>query len=199
MSIKTIIKKCMVIGDCMNKFEVLRDVGGIEGLCLIEPIMFKDTRGFFMETYNRQEFYEHGLKLDFVQDNEVHSKKGVLRGMHVNICHPQGKLIRVSYGRIFDVVVDLRKNSRTYQKWFGIVLSKDNLKQLYIPKGMGHGYLALEDSVVHFKVTTHYIPNDEIGFAWNSKSLGIEWPIFGMIPILSKTDENSKEFSELDL
>lgn len=181
-----------------SKLTVQRDVFGIKGLCIIETKRFYDNRGYFTEVYNAMEFLEEGLQLQFVQDNEVYSHRGVLRGMHVNISHPQGKLIRVLSGKIFDVVIDLRKESSTYKRWFGIELSSENRKQLYIPEGMGHGYLALTDANVLFKVTTHYVPNDEVGFAWNSGEFKIEWPTMDIKYILNETDKNSKDFSTLD-
>ena len=120
----------------MGKIIVQRDVFGIQGLCVIEPKMFEDNRGYLFEAYNESDFFEAGLDFHFVQDNEVHSKKGVLRGCHVNRKHPQGKLVRVLSGIIFDVVIDLRKGSSTFKKWCGIKLSSKNKKQLYIPEGM---------------------------------------------------------------
>lgn len=167
----------------------------IEGLYVIEPIVFSDHRGICFETYNYEAFSSYGLNYNFVQDNESVSKKGVLRGMHVNMKHPQGKLIRVLSGEILDVVIDLRKESKTYMSCFSICLSAQNYKQLYIPKGMGHGYLALQDSRVLFKVTTHYIPDDEIGFAWNSAAINIDWGI--QEPIQNSRDKNSKDLSEV--
>ena len=182
----------------MSKLTIQRDVSGIKGLCVITPRVFYDKRGYFTETYNETEFNEEGLLLRFVQDNEVHSQKGVLRGMHVNVHHPQGKLIRVLYGKIFDVVIDLRKDSSTYKQWYGIELSRENKKQLYIPEGMGHGYLAVTDADVFFKVTTYYIPNDERGFAWNSREFDIDWPLMNKNPILSESDKKSSDFAKID-
>lgn len=163
----------------------------IEGMFIIEPVIFKDNRGSFFEAYNDELYSLYGLNLKFVQDNEVKSKKNVLRGMHINIKHPQGKLIRVINGKILDVVIDLRKTSPTYMKCYSIELSAKNKKQLYIPENIGHGYLALSDAVVLFKTTTHYIPHDEIGFAWNSKALNIQWPI--STPILNERDRSNKD------
>lgn len=180
----------------MNELKIQHNVGGIEGLCLIEPALFI---GNDLETYNKECFFNSGLDLIFVQDNEVHSKKGVLRGCHVNVKNPQGKLIRTVNGMIYDVVIDLRKGSKTYKKWYGVFLSSKNRKQLYIPKGMGHGYLAVSDADVHFKVTSHYVPNDEIGFAWNSLELGIEWPNIGMEYIFNDKDKANLDFSNLVL
>lgn len=183
----------------MSKYIIEKNVSGIMGLCVIQPQMFTDNRGCLMEVYNEKEFEAEGLILNFVQDNMVHSRCGVLRGMHVNINHPQGKLIYVIEGKIFDVVVDLRKESETYKKWYGIELSAENRKQLYIPKGMGHGYLAMTDTHLIFKTTTHYIPGDEIGFSWKSKELGIEWPTLELEYIISKSDVNNKDINELEI
>ena len=181
----------------MSKIRVLRDVGGINGLCVIEPKVFSDNRGFLMESYNEEEFSEEGLSAKFVQDNEAFSRKGVLRGFHVNRNHPQGKLIRVLDGEIFDVAIDLRINSPTYKKWYGVNLSDENRKQLYIPEGFGHGYLALTDARILFKVTTHWIAGDEIGFAWNSEEFNIDWPINN--PIQNESDKSSPDFSKISL
>ena len=179
----------------MAKIKVLRNIHGIEGLCVIEPKIFSDSRGYFMESYNREEFFGEGLTNLFVQDNEAFSYKGVLRGFHVNKNHPQGKLVRVVYGEIYDVVIDLRVGSHTYKKWYGVSLSAENKKQLYIPEGFGHAYLAIKDSLVNFKVTTNYIPGDEIGFAWNSDVFSIVWPT--QSPIQNESDKNSPDFSEI--
>ena len=167
----------------------------IDGLYVIVPTVFTDNRGAFFESYNHEVFATHGLNYMFVQDNESISRKGVLRGMHVNIKHPQAKLVRVLDGEIFDVVIDLRKNSKTYMSCFSIFLSDKNKKQLYIPEGMGHGYLAMEDTRILFKVTTHYIPDDELGFAWNSEAITVDWPIER--PIQNNRDKFSKDLSEV--
>ena len=169
---------------------------GIEGLFIIEPTVFSDERGEFFESFNIEELIKNGLFQVFVQDNEVTNKKDVLRGMHVNIAHPQGKLVRVIDGRILDVVVDLRKNSKTYMKCFSVELSSKNKKQLYIPEGMGHGYLSLEDSRIIFKVTTHYIPNDEVGFYWNS--FDFEWPIEEKNIVQNERDMSSPTLAEVN-
>lgn len=183
----------------MVGINVQRDVSGIEGLCVITPQIINANQEFLLKTYDENEYRKEGLGFQFVQENEVFSKKGVLRGMHVNINHPQGKLIRVIKGRIYDVIIDLRKESKTHKKWFGIELSDKNRKQLYIPEGMGHGYLAIEDSTILFKVTTHYIPNDEIGFAWNSSELNIFWPIGEGCIILNEKDRQNRDLSEMIL
>ena len=179
----------------MGKLIITRNLGGIEGLTLVEPQLFVDRRGFLAEVFNQKEFREQGLETAFVQDNESFSKKGVLRGFHVNIAHPQGKLIHVIFGEIFDVSIDLRKGSPTYKQWYGVKISGENHKILYIPEGFGHGYLAMTDAYIHFKTTTHYYPKDEIGFAWNSKEFHIDWPISD--PVQNEKDKNSPEFSDL--
>lgn len=167
----------------------------INGLYIIEPTIFSDDRGNLFESYNDEVFASHGLDMKFVQDNESVSKNGVLRGMHVNVKHPQGKLVRVLDGEILDVVIDLRKDSATYMSCFSIRLSNENKKQLYIPKGMGHGYLALTDTRILFKTTTHYIPGDELGFAWNSKALTIDWGV--STPVQNDRDKESKDLFEV--
>ncbi len=149
----------------------------IEGVCVIEPTVHGDRRGYFTETYNKRDMAEFGLDMEFVQDNQSMSVKGVLRGLHFQKHFPQGKLVRVIKGRVFDVVVDLRQNSTTYSKWFGIELTAENHKQLYIPKGFAHGFLVLSDEAEFcYKVTDFYHPNDEGGLAWNDPEIGIEWP-----------------------
>ncbi|MBR1972254.1 MAG: dTDP-4-dehydrorhamnose 3,5-epimerase [Oscillospiraceae bacterium] len=149
----------------------------IEGLCIIEPAVHGDSRGYFMETYNQRDMAEAGLDMVFVQDNQSMSVKGVLRGMHTQKEHPQGKLVRVIQGRVFDVAVDLRAGSQTYGQWYGIELSAENKKQFYVPEGFAHGFLVLSDTAEFcYKVTDFYHPNDELGFAWNDPAIGIRWP-----------------------
>ena len=149
----------------------------IEGLCIIEPAVHGDSRGYFIETYNQRDMAEAGLDMVFVQDNQSMSVKGVLRGMHTQKEHPQGKLVRVIQGRVFDVAVDLRAGSQTYGQWYGIELSAENKKQFYVPEGFAHGFLVLSDTAEFcYKVTDFYHPNDELGFAWNDPSIGIQWP-----------------------
>lgn len=145
---------------------------------VVEPEVFGDSRGYFMETYNYKEFKEAGMDMVFVQDNQSKSKKGVLRGLHFQIKHPQGKLVRVISGEVFDVGVDLRKTSPTYRRWFGAVLSAENKKQLYIPEGFAHGFLVLSDEAEFvYKCTEFYHPEDEGGFIWNDPAIGVEWPL----------------------
>ena len=151
--------------------------GVIEGLYVVEPKVFGDERGYFMETYHYEAFKEAGLDMVFVQDNQSMSKKGVLRGLHYQKEHPQGKLVRVVKGEVFDVAVDIRKGSKTYGKWFGIVLSAENKKQFYIPEGFAHGFLVLsEEAEFVYKCTDFYHPEDEGGIAYNDEEIGIQWP-----------------------
>ncbi len=158
--------------------ECIRDGVIIEGLKIIEPTVFGDTRGYFMETYNQKDYQEAGIAVNFVQDNQSCSKKGVLRGLHFQIQFPQDKLVRVVSGEVFDVAVDLRPGSKTYGKWFGVVLSAENKKQFFIPKNFAHGFLVLSDlAEFAYKCTDFYHPNDEGGLAWNDKEIGVEWPI----------------------
>ena len=166
----------------------------IEGLVVIEPTVFKDDRGYFMETYNYNDFKEAGLDMKFVQDNQSMSTKGVLRGLHFQKQYPQGKLVRVVRGSVFDVAVDLRSDSKTYGKWFGVVLSAENKKQFYIPEGFAHGFLVLSDEAEFaYKCTDFYHPGDEGGLYYADPEIGIEWPIEeGMELILSEKDKNWK-------
>ncbi len=150
----------------------------IEGLYIIEPTVHGDSRGYFMETYNQKDMQEAGLNMVFVQDNQSMSTKGVLRGLHFQKEHPQGKLVRVIKGTVFDVAVDLRKNSKTYGQWYGVELSEENKKQFYISEGFAHGFLVLSETAEFcYKVTDFYHPGDESGLAWNDPEIGIEWPM----------------------
>ena len=149
----------------------------IEGLYVIEPTVHGDDRGYFMETYNQNDMHEAGLDMVFVQDNQSMSKKGVLRGLHFQKQFPQGKLVRVIKGAVFDVAVDLRKDSATYGKWFGVELTAGNNKQFYISEGFAHGFLVLSDEAEFcYKCTDFYHPGDEGGLAWNDPEIGIYWP-----------------------
>lgn len=163
---------------------------GIEGLKVITPRVFPDERGYFMETYNYQDFCEAGIDQSFVQDNQSASRRGVLRGLHFQKNFPQDKLVRVVRGEVFDVAVDLREGSSTFGRWFGVVLSAENKKQFFIPKNFAHGFLVLsEEAEFCYKVTDFYHPNDEGGLMWNDPEIGVEWPL-GDIPgpILSEKD-----------
>lgn len=149
----------------------------IEGLYIIEPAVHGDKRGYFMETYNQKDMQECGLNMVFVQDNQSMSVKGVLRGLHFQKEFPQGKLVRVIKGSVFDVAVDLRSGSKTYGKWFGVELTEENKKQFYISEGFAHGFLVLSDEAEFcYKVTDFYHPGDEGGLAWNDPAIGIKWP-----------------------
>ena len=149
----------------------------IEGLYIIEPAVHGDSRGYFMETYNKRDMEEAGLNMNFVQDNQSMSVKGVLRGLHFQKEFPQGKLVRVIKGCVFDVAVDLREGSPTYGQWYGVELTEENKKQFYISEGFAHGFLVLSDTAEFcYKVTDFYHPGDEGGLAWNDPTIGIQWP-----------------------
>lgn len=183
----------------MGKIKVLDNCNGIEGLKVIEPMVFGDERGYFMETYNQNDCMEAGIDCTFVQDNQSASKKGVLRGLHFQIHYPQDKLVRVIHGEVYDVAVDLRRDSNTFGKWFGVILSADNKKQFFIPKGFAHGFLVLSDYAEFcYKVTDFYHPNDEGGLPWNDPDIGIEWEMpSGMTEkdlILSDKDKAWRSF-----
>lgn len=153
----------------------------IEGLCVIEPTVHGDARGYFMETYNQRDMEEAGLDMVFVQDNQSMSSKGVLRGLHFQKQYPQGKLVRVVKGSVFDVAVDLRADSKTYGKWFGVELTEENKKQFYIPEGFAHGFVVLSDTAEFcYKCTDFYHPGDEGGLAWNDPEIGIDWASLGI-------------------
>lgn len=166
----------------------------IEGLYVIEPTVFKDERGYFVETYNQNDMKEAGLDMVFVQDNQSMSTRGVLRGLHFQKQFPQGKLVRVVRGKVFDVAVDLRSDSKTYGKWFGVELSAENMKQFYIPEGFAHGFLVLSDEAEFcYKCTDFYHPGDEGGLAWNDPEIGVEWPLEeGVDLIISEKDQKWK-------
>ena len=160
----------------MGQIKIEKNVGGINGLCIIEPAVHGDSRGYFMETYSQRDMEEAGLSMKFVQDNQSMSVKGVLRGLHFQKQYPQGKLVRVIKGRVFDVAVDLRADSETYGKWYGVELTEENKKQFYISEGFAHGFLVLSDTAEFcYKCTDFYHPGDEGGLAWNDPEIGIEW------------------------
>ena len=164
---------------------------GIEGLLIIEPKVFGDNRGYFMETYNEIDFLEQGLVYKFVQDNQSASGKGVLRGLHFQKTYPQTKLVRVLKGEVFDVAVDLRKDSATYGKWCGVMLSAENKKQFLIPKGFAHGFLVVSEyAEFAYKCDDFYHPEDEGGIAWDDPDIGIVWPQVGKI-VLSEKDKSN--------
>ena len=180
----------------MGQIQVQKNVGGIEGLCIIEPAVHGDNRGYFMETYSDSAFKEAGLDYVFVQDNQSSSRRGVLRGLHFQKTYPQAKLVRVIKGEVFDVAVDLRKDSETYGKWFGVLLSEENKKQFLIPKGFAHGFLVTSDYAEFvYKCDDFYHPEDEGGLLWNDEDIGIEWPEVGQI-ILSEKDKKHPKLKE---
>ncbi len=159
---------------------VEKNVGGIEGLALITPAVHGDSRGYFMETYSLRDMREAGFDIDFVQDNQSKSTKGVLRGLHFQKNFPQTKLVRVIKGVVFDVAVDLRKGSKTFGKWFGVELSEENKVQFLIPKGFAHGFLVRSDEAEFcYKCDDFYHPDDEGGIAWNDPSIGVKWGVAG--------------------
>jgi len=162
----------------------------IADVLLLEPKVFGDERGFFLESFNQRAFNEAtGLDLQFVQDNHSRSTRGVLRGLHFQTVQPQGKLVRVVAGSVFDVAVDIRRDSPTFGQWAGEVLSAENKRQLWVPPGLAHGFLVLSDTADFlYKTTDYYAPEHERCIAWNDPALGIEWPLDGVAPALSAKD-----------
>lgn len=170
----------------------------IKDLVVIEPKVFGDERGYFYEAYNKNTFYELGLDYDFVQDNQSFSRKGVLRGLHFQKQFPQAKLVRVIEGEVFDVAVDLRKDSPTFGKWYGVTLSGENKKMFMIPRGFAHGFLVLsETAVFSYKCDDFYHPNDEGGIIYNDPGIGIEWPKVDCAFILSEKDKSHSSLSDI--
>jgi len=161
----------------------------IAGPLILEPKVFGDERGFFMESWNAASFAKAGLDLTFVQDNHSRSQKGVLRGMHFQNPSPQGKLVRVVRGAVFDAIVDLRKSSPTFGKWTGVTLSAENKRMFWVPEGFAHGFLTLEDDTDFlYKCTSAYLPQNECSLAWDDPDVGIDWPLDGIEPKLSAKD-----------
>ena len=170
-----------------------------EGLAVIEPQVFGDDRGYFMETFNAEKFAALGLPTEFAQDNHSASVKGVLRGLHFQLPpKPMGKLVRCTRGKVWDVAVDLRKNSMTYKKWFAVELSADNKRMLWIPEGFAHGFYSLEDSEVLYKCTHTYDKAGDANVAWNDPEFSIPWPLEGQ-PILSARDQSAPLLKDLNL
>jgi dTDP-4-dehydrorhamnose 3,5-epimerase len=161
----------------------------LPGVLLIEPRVFGDARGFFLESWNRQSFAEAGLDMDFMQDNHSRSSRGVLRGLHYQLHNPQGKLVRVTQGAVFDVAVDIRRASPHFGRWVGYELSADNHRMLWIPPGFAHGFLVLSDAADFlYKCTTLYDPPSDRGIRWDDPAIGIDWPDMGGAPLLSAKD-----------
>ena len=183
----------------MVQIRVEKNVGGIEGLCVITPAVHGDARGYFMETYSERDMREAGIDVRFVQDNQSMSVRGVLRGLHFQRQYPQTKLVRVVRGAVFDVAVDLRAKSETYGKWYGVTLSAENKKQFLIPKGFAHGFLVLSDEAEFcYKCDDFYHPNDEGGLIWNDPDINVQWPIpEGMELIFSDKDQKWGSLKEL--
>ncbi len=173
--------------------------GEIAGLRIIEPAVYADGRGYFMETYSKRDFADTGLDFSFIQDNQSHSVKGVLRGLHYQKRHPQAKLVRVLAGEIFDVAVDIRMGSPTFGKWQGILLSAANRKQFFIPGGFAHGFAVLSEAAdVLYKCNEYYHPEDEAGIIWNDPTLGIKWPVDAIETlIISEKDQNLPPFKKV--
>ena len=171
----------------------------IDGPLIIEPRVFGDDRGFFMETWNAARFAAEGIDVPFVQDNHSRSQKGVLRGMHFQNPGPQGKLVRVARGAVFDVAVDLRASSPTFGKWVGVELSAENKRMFWVPRGFAHGFLTLEDDTDFlYKCDAPYAPEYEHSLAWNDPTVGIQWPLDGLDLQLSAKDREGKSLAEVD-
>ena len=169
----------------------------LAGLLLIEPKLFGDARGYFLETWNRRRYRECGIETDFVQDNLSFSRRGTLRGLHFQEPHAQGKLVMAVEGTVYDVVVDIRKGSPMFGKWYGVELSSENCRQLYIPPGCAHGFcVTSEQAAFLYKCTDYYSPKDERGIIWNDPALGIAWP--ELMPILSAKDQAYRPLAQLD-
>ncbi len=168
----------------------------LPGVVVIEPKVFGDRRGFFMETFQAERYRQAGITLEFVQDNLSRSSKGVLRGLHYQLNYPQGKLVSVITGEVFDVVVDIRQGSPTFGRWFGAMLNEENHRQIYIPPGFAHGFCVTSDTVnFQYKCTDYYHPEDEIGLLWNDSDIGIDWPIKD--PVLSDKDKGLLPLKEI--
>lgn len=180
----------------MGKLNVIETK--LKGVVIIEPTVFGDARGYFMESYSKKDFDEAGLTMNFVQDNESRSKKGVLRGLHFQTKHTQGKLVRVVEGAVFDVAVDLRKDSPTFGQWTGVTLTAENKRQFYVPEGLAHGFLVLSDAATfQYKCTDYYAPEYDGGVVWNDPDIGIEWPLDGTFDVLlSDKDQKQQTLKE---
>lgn len=179
----------------MGQF-IFERCGEIEGLYVVRPKVFKDSRGHFFETYQYEDFKNAGLNMVFVQDNQSSSIKGVLRGLHFQKKYSQGKLVRVISGKVYDVAVDLRTNSSTYGQYFGVILSEEEKNMFYVPQGFAHGFLVLSDRAEFvYKCTDYYHPEDEGGIIWNDKTIGIDWPITEDMEVLvSEKDKKQESF-----
>lgn len=172
----------------------------IADLLILEPEVFGDARGFFMESFNARTFADvSGLEVDFVQDNHSRSQRGVLRGLHYQLSQPQGKLVRVVSGRVFDVAVDMRRSSPTFGRWAGVELSEENHRQFWVPAGFAHGFVVLSETADFlYKTTDYYAPEHERCLAWDDPAVGVEWPLEGIEPLLSAKDRVGKSLAEAD-
>ena len=173
----------------------------IPDVVLLTPQVFGDERGFFMETFRQSEFEEHCGNFQFVQDNHSKSSKGILRGLHYQHKQPQGKLVRVTQGKVFDVAVDMRKSSPTFGKWVGVILSDENKQLLWVPPGFAHGFYVMSESAeFQYKCTDYYAPGDEVSIRWDDSILNLEWPLIdSQLPQLSAKDEQGHSFKEAPL
>ena len=179
----------------MSKFKITKL--DIEGLLIIEPTVFGDDRGYFYESYNKKELEEVGFDVEFIQDNQSKSKKGVLRGLHYQKTKPQGKLVRVISGKVIDIALDIRKDSKTFGKWYSIELSAENKKQFYVPEGFAHGFVVISDYAEFLdKVTDYYDPSDEAGILYNDPALNIDWGNIEEV-ILSDKDKVQPLFKDI--
>ncbi|OJY69527.1 MAG: dTDP-4-dehydrorhamnose 3,5-epimerase [Sphingobium sp. 66-54] len=169
----------------------------IPGVLIIEPKLFGDERGFFMESWNERMFREAGLDIAFVQDNHSRSARGVLRGLHYQSPNPQGKLVRVTAGAVFDVAVDMRRSSPSFGQWVGVELSAANKRMLWVPEGMAHGFLCLQDGTDFlYKCRGYYDPANEHSLLWNDPAIGIDWPLDGLVPQLAAKDEAGRPLAD---
>jgi dTDP-4-dehydrorhamnose 3,5-epimerase len=172
----------------------------LAGPVIVEPVIHGDSRGFFVESWTRKAFEEAGIHASFVQDNHSRSARGVLRGLHYQLGKPQGKLVRVTRGAVFDVAVDLRRSSPDFGRWTGVLLSGDNKKMLWIPPGFAHGFLALEDETDFlYKCTDYFSPGEERAIAWNDPDIAIDWPLGGLEPIVSERDRNAPRLANAEV
>jgi len=183
----------------VGKFKFIKTK--IPDLYIVESTAIGDERGYFLESYNKQDFEDAGLTMQFIQDNESRSKKGVLRGLHFQKEHTQGKLVRCTEGEVFDVAVDLRKGSPTFGQWKGVYLSAENKRQFYVPEGFAHGFLVLsETATFSYKCTEYYSPQHESGIIWNDPKIGVSWPVDNIDLIkLSEKDKMLKKLDEINL
>lgn len=182
----------------INNFSFIKT--NIDGIVIIESKKYGDGRGYFKETYKKSDFYSAGLAYEFVQDNQSKSKKGVLRGLHYQINHPQAKLVRVLEGSVYDVAVDLRKDSPTYGRYVGVELSAENGRQFMIPRGFAHGFLVLSETAVFaYKCDAEYSPNDEGGIMYNDPDIGIEWPKIDTPILLSEKDQKHPRLKDIKI